>query len=76
MSRLIMSPWNLVASLSLQPQPHNSYRFCTPPEAKDQGLNLFHRIQQGPCSGAQEVWLLLSARDETEAQRGALEDTL
>lgn len=44
LSRLIMSPWNLVASLSLKPQTQNCVL-----KAWGQGLNFFHRIWQGPC---------------------------
>lgn len=44
LSRLIMSPWNLVASLSLKLQTQNSVL-----KAWGQGLNFFHRIWQGSC---------------------------
>lgn len=37
LSRLIMSPWNLVSSFSLRPQPQKSCRLRTPPEAWGQG---------------------------------------
>ena len=60
-----MSPWNLVASLSLKLQTQNCVL-----RAWGQGLNFFHRIWQGSCRGAQEIQSLRSAGEETEAQDG------